>query len=241
VFRRVGWLRSRYLYAGVFLCLAAAIVVIECTNTLGWWSLPLFWLSLDLVGVGLAYLVNWKTIFGKMAAGSLGIGHVVVMLPYLAFAWSVWHLHNWIRAEPIWDSVAPGLFVGRRCRFDQLPSGIAKVLDFTAEFPGDRQTRRTLSWRSVPVLDGCAPDSTDYQAAFAFVGESGDSALYICCANGHGRSATFACALMMKLGITRTAEDAVAMVTERRHGASLNREQLRSLRRCAVRDHRPPG
>ena len=29
--------------------------------------------------------------------------------------------------------------------------------------------------------------------------------------------------------IAATAEDAVAMVTERRHGASLNREKLRSL------------
>jgi protein-tyrosine phosphatase len=93
----------------------------------------------------------------------------------------------------------------------------------------------------VPVLDGCAPNATDYETAFAFVGELRDSALYICCANGHGRSVTFACALLMKLGIAATAEDAVTMITERRQRASLNREQLRSLQRCAVRDHRPPG
>jgi hypothetical protein len=160
--------RSRYFFAGVFRALSAALVAVGSTHEFGWWSLLLYWLSLDLVGMGLAYLVNWKAVFGKTAAGSLRIGQLVVMLPYLAFTWSVWRLQYAMSAEPIWDPVAPGLFVGRRCRFDQLPAGIAKVLDFTAEFPGDRQTRRTLSWRSVPVLDGCAPDSTDYQAAFSF-------------------------------------------------------------------------
>jgi hypothetical protein len=138
-------LRSRYLFAAVFLLLATALVVIGCTNPFGYWTLLLFWFAFDLSGVGVAYLVNWKAVFGKTAAGSLRIGHLGVMLPYLVLTWSVWHLHNWICAEPIWDQVGPGLFVGRRCRFDQLPSGIAKVLDFTAEFPGDRQTRRNLS------------------------------------------------------------------------------------------------
>jgi hypothetical protein len=228
----MGWLRSRHFYAAVFLSLAAALVVVGSRNEFGWWSLLVYWLSLDLAGVGLAYLVNWKTIFGKTAGGSLRIGPLVVMLPHLAITWSVWHLHHWMRAEPIWDPIAPGLFVGRRCRFDQLPPGTAKVLDFTAEFPGDRQTRRTLKWLSVPLLDGCAPGADDYQTAFAFLAEPGDSVLYMYCANGHGRSATFACALLIKLGLAPTPEAAVEMVTQRRHGASPNQEQVRSLQQA---------
>jgi hypothetical protein len=193
------------------------------------------WFSVDLWVVGLAYLVNWKTVFGKTPDGSLRIGHRIVMLPYLAFCWTVWHLQNLLSAEPIWNEVAPGFIVGRRCRFSQLPPGTSKVIDFTAEFAGDKATRRAVQWLIIPVLDGCAPDLKDYQTGFAFLGEPGESAIYLCCANGHGRSATFACALLMKLAKAPTPQAAVETVVSGRRRASLNGEQLRSLRRIGER------
>jgi hypothetical protein len=228
---RISRLRSRYFFAAVFFCLAAALTLIATRTDLGVWSLPLSWLSFDLGGVALAYLVNWKTVFGKTAAGSLRLGHVLVMLPYLALTWGVWHLQIWISKEPISNEIAPGLFVGRRCRLAQMPSGTSKVIDFTAEFSGEGAARRTVQWLSIPILDGCGPDLDDYRAGFAFVGDPGDSKIYMHCANGHGRSVTFACALLVKLGIASTLEDAIAMVLGRRARASLNQEQRKSLQR----------
>jgi hypothetical protein len=221
--------RSRYVFAGVFFCSAAMLIELAREGGLRYSAIVLAWFSFDLVVVGLAYLSNWKTVFGKTATGSLRIAPLVLMLPYLAVCWAVWHLQNLLSTEPIWNEVAPGIFVGRRCRLEEMPPGISKVIDFTAEFPGDRAARRTVQWLSIPVLDGCAPEPEQYQSGFAFLGEPQTSATYLYCANGHGRSATFSCALLRKRGIAATPGDAVVMVVQRRHGASLNGEQLRSL------------
>jgi hypothetical protein len=231
-------LRSRYAYAAVFFCLGAAVLVTIANNVHWIWTMLLFWLAADFWLVALAYVLRWNTIFGKTAAGSIRVSRAAMMMPYLALTWVVWHLHHWVLREPIWNEVGAGLFVGRRCRLRQLPPGTSTVVDFTAEFTGDKASRLALKWLSVPVLDGCAPDSTGYEAAFNFLDAPLPLGVYLCCANGHGRSATFACALLLKLRVARTEEEAIAIVCRGRPGASLNREQARSLiafRGCQVR------
>jgi hypothetical protein len=193
------------------------------------WTAFLSWLSLDLWLVAFAYVLRWNTVFGKTAAGSMRIGRVALMIPYLALTWVVWRLQHWLARDPIWNEISSRIFVGRRCRFGQLPPDASTVIDFTAEFPGDKQSRIALKWLTIPVLDGCALDSASYEKGFKFLDGPRPTGIYLCCANGHGRSATFACALLLKLGLAATKEEALAIVSQRRPGASLNREQGRSL------------
>ncbi len=220
-------LGSRYVFAATFWGLGTVLLV---TRRESWvWTAALTWLSVDLWLVGLAYLLNWTRIFGKTARGSLQASHVVLMLPYLFVTWGVWHFQNLLSREPIWAQIAPDLFVGRKCRSDQMPPQIVGVIDFTAEFPGDKSARRTLQWLSIPVLDGCAPISADYRNALSFLNDLGQGAVYLCCANGHGRSVTGACVLLVKRGEAATLDEALGKVSERRPRASLNREQRQSL------------
>ncbi|HEV8002665.1 MAG TPA: hypothetical protein VGP63_22450 [Planctomycetaceae bacterium] len=226
--------RSRYAFAGTFFCLGAVLVAWGASATKWASTVLLIWLALDLWLVSLAYLMNWVTVFGKRASGSMRIGPVLLMLPYLAFTWTIWRLQNVFLREPIWNQVAPTIFVGQCCRWEQLPPETAKVIDFTAEFPGNGRARRAMRWLSIPVLDGCAPSPADYRRGFAFVDEDRGSVVYVCCANGHGRSITFACALLVKLGIARTPDEAIASISKCRPKASLNGEQQRSLNDAGI-------
>jgi protein-tyrosine phosphatase len=112
-----------------------------------------------------------------------------------------------------------------------MPPGTSHVLDFTAEFPGDKNARRTVKWLSIPVLDGCAPKPADYRKGFTFLDGSPEPIVYVCCAKGRGRSATFASALLLKKGIAHTPEVAIATVETQRYRASLNNGQIKSLER----------
>jgi hypothetical protein len=222
-------LRSRYAYAAAFLTLGALLFSTSRNSTNWILMVALCWMSLDLWLVGLAYVLRWNTVFGKTAAGSMDTARAALMMPYLALTWGVWRLQHWLARDPIWNEISSGIFVGRRCHLGQLPSDTSTVIDFTAEFPGDKQSRIALKWLSIPVLDGCAPDSTSYEKTFKFLDGPRPTGIYLCCANGHGRSATFACALLLKLGLAATEDEAIAIVSQRRPGASLNREQRRSV------------
>jgi len=191
----------------------------------------MLWLALDLFLLGTAYLARWWTLFGKMSDGSMGAARVVLMAPYLALLWTIWGIQLRLSGGPPWNQIVPGVFVGCRCRFEQLPPGITHVLDFTAEFPGHTKTRRLVKWLSVPVLDGCAPKPADYQKGFAFLDGLPESIVFVCCAKGRGRSATFASALLLKKGIAHTPEEAIETVETRRYRASLNNGQIQSVER----------
>jgi hypothetical protein len=224
-------LRSRYVYAAVFVLLGALLVNVARESGKFALSIPILWLGLDLFLLGVAYLAGWWRLFGKTSDGSMRAFQLVVMAPYLALLWTIWGIQERLSGGPAWNQIVPGIFVGRRCPFEQLPPGTSHVLDFTAEFPGDKKSRNTLKWLSIPVLDGCAPKPADYQKGFTFLDGSPESIVYVCCAKGRGRSATFASALLLKKGIAHTPEVAIATVETQRYRASLNNGQIKSLER----------
>jgi hypothetical protein len=231
VARRTITLRSRYVYAAVFILLGALLVKAASDSENLPLSAPLLWLALDLFLLSVAYLVGWWTLFGKTSDGSMRVARVVLMAPYLGLLWTIWAIQAGLSDGPAWNQIVPGIFVGRRCPFGKLPPGTSHVIDFTAEVPGDKKSRRTVKWLSIPVLDGCAPKPADYQKGFAFTDNFPESIVYVCCAKGHGRSATFAAALLLKKGIAHTTKEAIETVETRRHRASLNNGQIKSLER----------
>jgi hypothetical protein len=143
-------LRSRYAYAVAFSCLGAVVLAAIARNADWIWTVLLSWLAADFWLVALAYVLRWNTIFGKTAAGSIRMSRAVMMMPYLAMTWVVWRLQHWLVREPIWNEVREGLFVGRRCRLRQLPPGTSTVVDFTAEFMGDKASRSEFEMAERP-------------------------------------------------------------------------------------------
>jgi protein-tyrosine phosphatase len=188
-----------------------------------------------LLLVAAAYFRQMPTVFGKAPRGSMRPLSASLMMPYLSITWIVWWLQKSLLRESVWNEVGPGTFVGRRCRRSELPPNASTVIDCTAEFPADRESRQTLRWLSVPVWDGCAPTKEDFLRACNFVEQIPTLPVYVSCANGHGRSVTLVVALLIARRHFQTAQEAVESIKRSRPLASLNVEQWRFLEEASQR------
>lgn len=220
---------GRNTFAGAFLCLSIFLLWYAARATNLVVALLIVWVAFDFLLVAFAYLWRMPRIFGKTRQGTLLPFPAGLMLPFLLMVWIVWRLQYAVVSEPIWNEVVPGLYVGRRCRWHQLPPNTTSVIDCTAEFPADRVSRQALNWLCLPILDGCAPTWEDCRRAFDFVDCQPGSTLLIFCANGHGRSATLAALLLMKRRIAHTPDAAMETIKHCRPQAALNAEQRRFL------------
>jgi protein-tyrosine phosphatase len=190
----------------------------------GGWAYLLLWPAVACLLIGVAYAGAGAGIFGKRPDGSLPWWSWVLLLPYLAFTWSLWKLKRKISKETLYDEVAPGLWVGRRVLGSELPEGTGVVVDVTCEFAepssvlasceeGQRpagESGRRVDYFSLPTLNYSVPGR---EALVGLVeGLQSREGVYIHCAQGHGRSATVAAALLLRRGLAATADEAVGMV-----------------------------
>src|SRR5947207_1355977 len=75
------------------------------------------------------------------------------------------------------------------------------VVDLTSEFADPRAVRMARdSYLCVPTLDACAPDATAAREALERI-DASDKPVYIHCAQGHGRTGSFAAALLIRRGL----------------------------------------
>ena len=107
-------------YAALFLTLGPALVI-EAVICRGLYWL-LVWPGMSLTLVGLAYLRLGPSVFGKKSDGTMAWYSVALLLPYLLVAWVVWHVARIVGREDCYNEAAPGLFVGRRPRSNELPN-----------------------------------------------------------------------------------------------------------------------
>jgi protein-tyrosine phosphatase len=104
-----------------------------------------------------------------------------------------------VTSEPVANEVAPGVWVGRRPRLNELPTGIAIVVDLCAEMPAARDVSNGREYMTVPTLDARTPTPRELAAIVDRVQAAGGPA-FIHCAFGHGRSATVAAAVLVRRG-----------------------------------------
>jgi protein-tyrosine phosphatase len=217
-------------YGLLILALAAATGAIPVQS--GGWTWLLAWPVLSGVVVGVAYLAGRPGVFGKTAAGRLPPFNLLLLAPYFAATYLVWHAQRKLTSESASDEVAPGIYVGRRPYFAELPEGTSVVVDLTAEFPVDPQiVREGIRWLCLPTLDGTAPDGDGLKELLDDVEAADEAAgpIYIHCAAGHGRSATAAAALMIRRGLAADVDSAEAAMRAKRPGIHLNRAQRARL------------
>jgi diacylglycerol kinase (ATP) len=166
-----------------------------------------------------------------------------ILLPYVILGAISLYIARWVDREGLFNALAPGLFIGRlpfhseRSRLWQ--AGIDAVLNLCWEFPGpsriDRERRLEVEW--VPILDGAAPTDGQFEEAVRWVAARRDEGrcVLVHCAQGHGRTATVAAAILVRLGLAGDADQALSMIRAARPLARPSREQRVALIRYLAR------
>jgi protein-tyrosine phosphatase len=208
----------------VFLAVAGVLAALAITWPI---FLILWWPAAILVAAWVVYLFDAPRAFGKRADGTLPWYAWAVWWPVFVFQWVGHELARGVTSEPVANEVAPGVWVGRRPREDELPPGIAIVVDLCAEMPAARGVHVGREYLNVPTLDARTPTVDELVTIVDRVQAAGGPA-FIHCAFGHGRSATVAAAVLVRRGPYTLANVEAAMKAARPK-IGLNRRQRAAL------------
>ena len=222
-------------YAVTFLILGPAFAV--WALYLGGWGYVLLWPAVSATLVGIGYAGAGARVFGKRRDGRFPAWAWVIHAPYLLITWAVWHLQRAaIRESPV-DQVAPGLWVGRRPLCHEVPPACRWIVDLTAELwtargvcgdgNGNAEARQYVCH---PMLDGHVADDDSFVKTVREIAAL-EGELYVHCAQGHGRSAALAAALLIARGLAGDADEAERKMIESRARVWLNRRQRALVRR----------
>lgn len=212
-------------YRHVLVLLGLVLVALGLIE--GGWFFVVVWLGGDFVVLGIAHGRGSHRVFGKRADGTLPLWSWLGFFPLLSFSLLVWQLLRWVSREPAQSAVNAQLVVGRRLSAGEFEEAFDNVVDLTAEFSEPARIRRSPSYRSFPILDGAAPTP---EALRAGVASLRPGRTFIHCAQGHGRTALFALAVLLDSGAARGVEEGWQMLSSVRPGVRLSREQQKCLR-----------
>jgi rhodanese-related sulfurtransferase len=144
-----------------------------------------------------------------------------------------------------WDEVTPRIWIGgklgSRLANKALCSGVASVLDLSAEF-SEAKPFRKINYRNIPVLDLSAPT----QAQLAEMGEfisnhSRNGTVYVHCKIGYSRAAAAVAAYLMTSGKANTAKEAFAIIRLVRPSVVIRPEVISALSEFDLRLRSFPG
>jgi protein-tyrosine phosphatase len=213
-------------YALIFWTLGVAWAILAFHwRGAGWIAL---WPGLSFALVGFAYGGVGVPVFGKSNDGRLSPDRLILLLPYVLLAWASWAVVRRVTSEPAASEVAPGLWVGRRPVARELPQGIQLVVDLTCELWEPRSVRNASGYLCEPTLDErFLPEDRAAELIRRLSAAPGPILLH--CAQGHGRSATLAAAVMVARGIASDMDDA-----ERRIAVVRPRIRIHPAQRAAA-------
>jgi protein-tyrosine phosphatase len=204
--------------------LLAVVVLALAAITHAW---ALWWLGGVLVALWLVYLAGAPRALGKRPDGTISIAAWIFWAPVFAYQWLAHEVIRRFTTEPVATEVSPGVWVGRRPRSDELPDGVAIIVDLCAEFAAAPGVRSHARYVAVPTLDASSPSPAEIARLVDAVAAAGGAA-FIHCALGHGRSATVAAAVLVRRG-DATLADVEAKLRASRPKISLNARQRAAL------------
>lgn len=217
-------------YAVVFVVLGSGLVALAVRHA--GWTWALLWPAASALLVGAGYGVVGARVFGKRRDGSFAWWAWSVHFVYLLITLGVWYVLRWAVKENAADEVAPGVWVGRRPLCHELPEEVAWVVDLTAEFWPARGACAGRRYVCYPTLDGhVADDRTFVECVREVAGFEGP--LLIHCAQGHGRSAALAAAVMIERGLVEGVEAAEEAMRRARPKIGLEKAQRELVRRIS--------
>ena len=198
----------------------------------GGWFYVLLWPSFSFALVSIAYFNAGVVVFGKRPNGTLSLGRSLMLAPFLAYLTFVWRFIRFLSRESAYNQLTDNVFIGRRLLSHERPTHFDHVVDLTCEF-NEPLGLRSSGYLSFPTLDGHFTRPELLLQRVAEIAEL-DGNIFLHCAQGHGRTATFAIAYLIHVGISTSVNDAINYVLERRPNAHLNRSQRAML--CSIYD-----
>jgi membrane-associated phospholipid phosphatase len=193
---------------------AAGAAVILILGAILWpWGVLLLWPAIALGIAAIAYFRAGPIVFHKKE-GRLPWSTRFVLGPCLVGQY-LSLLYYRSQSRP-WDKVTSQIWIGgklgRRSAKKALCSGVASVLDLSAEF-SEAKPFREINYRNIPVLDLTAPTQAQLGEMGEFIGNhSRDGAVYVHCKIGYSRSVAAVAAYLMMSGKVKAAEEAFAMI-----------------------------
>jgi len=222
---------------------AAGTAVLLVMSMILWpWGVLLFWPAITLGIVAVAYFREGPIVFRK-TDGKLPWSTRFVLAPCLIGQYlSLLYYRSQCR---LWDKVTPEIWIGgklgSRAAKKALCSGVASVLDLSAEF-SEAKSFRKINYRNIPVLDLTAPTQAQLVEASKFIGNfSQNGAVYVHCKIGYSRSAAAVAAYLMTSGNVKTAEEAFGMIRRVRPSVVIRPEVLSALSEFEHRARSSPG
>jgi protein-tyrosine phosphatase len=191
------------------------------------------WPALSFMLAGLAYAGLGPRVFGKRLDGTLSPVWLPMSLPFLMVVWSLWHARRAISRSSCVHEVAPGLWLGRRLGPHELPEGVTTVVDLTAEFWEPADVRIGRRYICLPTLDATCSDEREFRQVLDHIAATKET-VFIHCAQGLGRSASLAAALLIQKGLASDVADAERRLAASRPGVRLTPCQRR-LVECVTR------
>ncbi len=219
-------------FGGSFLGLAGALVWLACLVPAAWGWLCA-WTAVACALAGSAWLSGSPASFGKRADGRRTVWSTVPMLPFLLPLWAWWHVVRPWRREPPWHQLTPTLCLGRRLLDREFrASGLVvdHLVDLTCEYAERPQQRAHPGYLCLPIVDGLAPSPAVF-VAYVEQLQALPGRVFLHCAEGHGRTATMAAALLLVTGAVADPAAALARVRAGRPLARPYRQQVAALER----------
>jgi hypothetical protein len=220
-------------YAFILLTLATMAAVLAITGANRPIQLVAAWLALSFGALGLAYAFGRPLLLFKTTSGHLHPASYLIYWPYHALNSLALGLYRYARRENPYDHIAGNIYLGWRLGRGDNPSvkkeGFLSTLDLTCEF-AELKCLRECSYLCIPLLDTAAPTSDQLtQGAEWLVEREKEGPVYIHCAMGHGRSATFVAAWLLITGQAQSPEEAEQIIKSKRPRIGLNRVQSAAL------------
>lgn len=212
---------------GFLFALVSALLTIASVVFGGWFVL-LLWPAMSFGLVGAAYFGHYHQIFGKRPDGTMRIGAVAILLPYLLCLWTVWHCLRLVTRDSKYDQLADNILIGRRLLSHEVPEAAEVVVDLTCEFPECAAARAADEYISFPILDA-AVRSPEALASLGQHLSNLEGTVYIHCAQGYGRTSLIAALLLIARGQAQDADDALRQIQAVRPRAGPNPRQWAAL------------
>jgi protein-tyrosine phosphatase len=147
---------------------------------------------------------------------------------------------RWLRAQPAWREVTPGVFFGRRLSEKEAATFLLQhlnlmVIDLTSESKETTAFRERARYVALPVLDLTVPDAATLARACEIIREQlPQGPVFIHCLLGLGRSAYVAAAWLLDSGQSATPAEAVLAIRAVEPRAVLRPEALKVSAEQAV-------
>jgi protein-tyrosine phosphatase len=203
--------------------LFGAVCLLAATTARGWaWLLA--WPGISFIIVAAGYARLGPRVLGKTQEGRLPLYVLVLHWPFLLFSYILWGAQRLWEAHPCAHRVAPGIWVGRRPHCHELPAEVDVIVDVTAEFPARSRVVGSRRYVCIPTLDGMPCDRRAFVEAIDRLADEPQT-LFIHCAQGRGRSATLAAALLIRRGLAQDVEEAEKMLLAARPSVRISPAQ----------------